>query len=98
LWLLAKGDVWWKLSDLDLSSSPVAKTVKNLPAMQETCVRFLCQEDPVVKGMLPTPVFLPGEFHGQRSLLGYCPWGNRELHTSEQLIHTQLSFREVDFE
>ena len=85
-------------SDLDLSSSPVAKTVKNLPAMQETWVRFLCQEDPVVKGMLPTPVFLPEEFYGQRSLMGYCLWGSKELHSSEQLIHTQLSFREVDFE
>ena len=35
---------------------------------------------------LPTPVFLPGEFHGQRSLAGYCPWGCKELDTTEQLI------------
>ena len=34
---------------------------------------------------LPTPVFLPGEFHGQRSLAGYSPWGCKELDTSEQL-------------
>ena len=34
----------------------------------------------------------------KRSLMGYCPWGRKELHTTEQLIHTQLSFREVDFE
>ena len=34
---------------------------------------------------LPTPVFLPGEFHGQRSLVGYSPWGCKELDTSEQL-------------
>ena len=27
---------------------------------------------------LPTPVFLPGEFHGQRSLVGYSSWGSRE--------------------
>ena len=27
---------------------------------------------------LPTPVFLPGEFHGQRSLVGYSPWGFKE--------------------
>ena len=27
----------------------------------------------------PTPVFLPGEFHGQRSLVGYSPWGREEL-------------------
>ena len=26
----------------------------------------------------PTPVFLPGEFHGQRSLAGYSPWGRKE--------------------
>ena len=28
----------------------------------------------------PTPVFLPGEFHGQRSLAGYSPWGCRAEH------------------
>ena len=31
----------------------------------------------------PTPVFLPGEFHGQRSLVGYSPWGPKELDTTE---------------
>ena len=39
--------------------------VKNSPAMQETWVRSPCQEDPVEKAMQSTPVFLPGEFHGQ---------------------------------
>ena len=29
----------------------------------------------------PTPVFLPGEFNGQRSLAGYGPWGHKELNT-----------------
>ena len=33
----------------------------------------------------PTPVFLPGEFHGQRSLAGYSPWSPRELDTIERL-------------
>ena len=33
----------------------------------------------------PTPVFLPGKFHGQRSLVGYSPWGRKESHTTEQL-------------
>ena len=51
----------------------VAQTVKYLPATQETQVRPLGWEDPLEKGMLPTPVFLPGEFHGQRSLAGYSP-------------------------
>ena len=31
----------------------------------------------------PTPVFLPGEFHGQRSLTGYSPWGRKESDTTE---------------
>ena len=31
----------------------------------------------------PTPVFLPGESHGQRSLAGYSPWGAKELDTTE---------------
>ena len=36
----------------------------------------------------PTPVLLPGEFHGQRSLLGYSPWACKELDTTERLTHT----------
>ena len=31
----------------------------------------------------PTPVFLPGESHGQRSLEGYYPWGSKELEMTE---------------
>ena len=37
----------------------------------------------------PTPVFLPGESHGQRSLLGYSPWGRRALNTTGQLSAAQ---------
>ena len=47
--------------------------VKNPPATQETWVQFLGLEDPLEKGMATTPVFLPGETHGQRSLAGYSP-------------------------
>ena len=42
-------------------------------------------EDPLEKGRLPIPVFLSGESHGQRSLVGYSPWGRRELGMTEQL-------------
>ena len=38
----------------------------------------------------PTPVFLPGEFHGQRSLEGYGPWGYEELDMTEWLHFTSL--------
>ena len=37
----------------------------------------------------PTPVFLPGEFHGQRSLAGYSPWGCKESDPTELLTHTE---------
>ena len=33
----------------------------------------------------PTPVFLPGESHGQRSLVGYSPWHHRELDMTERI-------------
>ena len=35
------------------------------------------------RGMAPTAVFLPGEFHGQWSLVGYSLWGCKELDTTE---------------
>ena len=50
--------------------------------------------DPWVKKILwrrewqPTPVFMPGEFHGQRTLVGYSPWLHRELEMTEQLTLT----------
>ena len=40
----------------------------------------------------PTPVLLPGKSHGQRSLVGYSPWGREELDTTERLhFHFSLS-------
>ena len=122
-------------------ASLVAQSVKNLPAIQETWVQFLGQEDPLEKemathssiltwripwteelgriylwgcksqtwlsnwalfiigsdpwvrripwrrGWLPTPVFLSGEFHGQKSLMGFS-WGHKESDMTEWL--TQL--------
>ena len=38
---------------------------------------------------LPTPVFLPGEFNGQRSLANYSPWGHKESDMTEVTLHTQ---------
>ena len=64
----------------ELEVSLVAQTVKNLPAMQETWVQSLDQEDPLEVGMQPTPEFLPEEFHGQRNLAGYSPWDHRVGH------------------
>ena len=50
-------------------ASLLAQTVKNLSAMHDIWVRSLGWEYSMEKGVLPSPVFLPGEFHGQR-----IPW------------------------
>ena len=57
----------------------MAQTVKKVPTKQETWVQSLGWEDPLEKGM----VFLAGEFHGQRSLVGYSPWDHKESDTTE---------------
>ena len=74
-----------ELDTIEQLTLPGAQTVKNLPTMWETQVRSLSQEDCLEKGMQPTPVFLPGESHGQRSLEGYSPWGHKESDMTEQL-------------
>ena len=65
------------------ADSLLAQTIKNLPAMQETQVRSLGQGDLLEKGVAITPVFLPGESHGKRSLVGYSPWGLKESDITE---------------
>ena len=52
--------------------------VKNLPANAEDMNLVLDWEDPLRRKEQPTPVFLPGESHGQRSLAGYSPRGHKE--------------------
>ena len=67
-------------------ASLVAQRMKHLPSVRETRVRSLCREDPLEKEMAThTPVLLPGKFHGQRSLVGYSPWGHEESDTTERL-------------
>ena len=71
-----------------LRASLVAQRVKNPPAVQETQVQPLGWEIPWRREWLPTPVFLPGESHGQRSLGGYSRQGCKESDTTEQLPYT----------
>ena len=73
-----------------LTTFLVAQRVKNLPAMQETRVRSLGQEDPWRRKWQPTPVCLPGESHGQGSLVGYSLWGRKESDTAERLTHKNI--------
>ena len=66
--------------------------LKNLPASAGQRHRR-CKFSPWVRKIpwrrkwQPTPVFLPGKFHGQRSLAGYSPWSRKELNTTE---HTHI--------
>ena len=66
-------------------SSLVAQTVKPLPARRETRVQSLGGKIPWRRKWQPTPVLLPGKFHGQRSLVSYSPWGLKESDTTERL-------------
>ena len=68
-----------------MSSSLVAQMVKNSPAMQETRVQSLVEKIPWRREWQPTPTVLPGKFHGQRSSVGYSPWGHKESVMTEQL-------------
>ena len=56
----------------------MAQMLKNLPAMQEIEVWSLSGEDSLEMGMATQTVFLPGEFHGQRSPVGSSPWDHKE--------------------
>ena len=64
--------------------------IGNLPAVQETQVQSLDQDDLLEKGMATHSSFLPRESHGQRSLVGYRPWGHKESDMTEQLTHTSI--------
>ena len=84
----------WATRDASLSLSlhviicigfPSGSAVKNPPARQETReTKFQSpgQEDPL-KEEMSTSVFLPGKFHGQRSLAGWSPWGLKESDVTE---------------
>jgi len=62
-------------------ASLVAQSVMNLPAMEETRVQSLGWEDPLKKEMATHSSTLPEKSHGQRSLVGYSPWGRKKLDT-----------------
>ena len=72
---------------LFLTTPPYPRQRILLPAQetQEMRVQPLGWEDPWRRKRQPAPVFLPGESHGQRSLVGYSPWGRKGSDTTERL-------------
>ena len=76
-------------------SFPGGSVVKNPPAMQET--RFNPWVGKILGGRKwqPSPVFLPGKSHRQRSLVGYSPWGCKEYDMTEQLKQHSIHMNEL---
>ena len=68
-----------------LLGSPGGSVVKNPLSMQETQFDALVGKVPWRRAWQPTPVLLPGESRGQGSLVGYSPWGRKELDLTEWL-------------
>ena len=64
----------------------MAQMVKRLPTMWEIWVQSLCWKISWRRKWHPTPVFLPGESHGWRSLEGYCRKGCKESDMTEHTI------------
>ena len=72
----------------DFGASLVAQRLKHLPARRETWVHPWVRKILWRRKWQPTPVFLPGESHGQKSLVGYSPQGRKELDMTERLHFT----------
>ena len=64
-------------------SNPQLLCLLHWQETQEIKVRSLGWEDPLEKKMETTAVFLPGESHEQRSLVGYSAWGHKESDMTE---------------
>ena len=60
--------------------------------MQETWVQPPGQEEPLEEGLAPHSSVLPGESHGQRSLVGDSPWSHKDSDTTEVTYRQATSF------
>ena len=64
---------------------PGGPVVRNLPAnVGDMCLIPGSRKFPWRRKWQPVPVLLPGEYHGQRSLVGYSSWGHRKLDMTEE--------------
>ena len=68
--------------------STVIQVYASTTTAKEAQVEWFCEDYSWRSAWKPTPVFLPGESHGQRSLEGYGPQGRKELDTTEATYHT----------
>ena len=84
------------LSSLTFRASLVAQRVKHLPAVWRPRFDRWVGKIPWRRKWQPTPVLLLGKFHGWKSLVGYSPWGCKELDTTE-LLHFHFHQESLQF-
>ena len=91
---------WKEVSSAGFSSSKLlgflgGSDTEELPCNAQTSGFSLwIGKIPWRREWLSTPVVLSGEFHEQRSLVGYCPWGHQESDTTEQLTQKHTKWDE----
>ena len=87
------GHDWATTTTTTTKTSLMAQMLKTLPVRQETWFNPWVRKIPWRREWKPIPEFLPGEFHGQKSLVGYSPWGHKESDMTEQLtLHFLFTF------
>ena len=80
------------LAIISLGASLVVQMIKNLPAMKETWVPSLGQEDPLEKGMATHSTIPAWEIPRTEVLEGYNPWVHKESDMTEQLTFSLFTF------
>ena len=78
-----------------ISPQPISPTLLQAPSLDRKPAIYKCTTDGWIsqrRAWQPTPVFLAGESHGQRSLAGYSPWGHKESGTTEQLTLSLVGY------
>ena len=83
---------------MPLESSHEAQWQRIYLPMQETQLDPWVAKIPWRRKWQPTPVFSPGEFHGQRSPAGYSQWRRKEANTTERTHYTQWLWQIKEFQ
>ena len=76
------------LERVSFHSNPKERQCQRMLKLSHNCTHLTCWR----RKWQPSPVPLPGKLHGQRSVVGYSPWGRKESDTTEQLHFTSLCF------
>ena len=90
---------WWQII---AQASLMAQMVKNPPAnaeVRDTGLIPVSERSPWRRKWQLTPIFLPGKYHGERSLVDYSPWGLKESDMTERLTlfhKVLLNFAQVE--